>query len=121
MHHALPSFRQGMCPDGQRYGVGDNNDNCKTLACDGGIQVGECVQRKDPRWAMKRVTCGKATTKAEAENAKAAQYFMPNKVTSGAAAKAGGYGGICTLTEKMNLHPLCSLYYVLLSSRVILY
>merc|ERR1719436_1833895 len=32
------------CPDGQRYSVGDNNDACRSLACEGGL-AGTC-QRK---------------------------------------------------------------------------
>jgi len=51
------------CPDGQRYKVGDNDDGCGSLACDGG-DAGECVQQLDwSRHGMK-VTCAAARPSA---------------------------------------------------------
>ena len=46
------------CPDGSAYGAGDNNNDCQSLACIGGV-AGECHRRGDPSWTTKRVTCGK--------------------------------------------------------------
>mmetsp|Transcript_74536 Transcript_74536/g.241972 ORF Transcript_74536/g.241972 Transcript_74536/m.241972 type:complete len:335 (+) Transcript_74536:596-1600(+) len=48
------------CPDGQRYNVGDNDDTCGSLACEGGI-AGECERQLDwSRHGMK-VTCAAAS------------------------------------------------------------
>jgi hypothetical protein len=97
------------CPNGQRYGVGDNNDNCESLACEGGMQS-PCNKFVSDEWALRKVVCGKPATPDEAESAK--QFYGPNIVTAGVAAKTGSAGGFCTLTEKMNLHPPCVLYTV---------
>ena len=50
------------CPgSGTQYWVGDNNDNCKSLACVGGTS-GKCNEYKDNKWAGRKVTCGIATS-----------------------------------------------------------
>ena len=90
------------CPNGQRYGVGDNNNNCTSLACEGG-SPSQCSKHVSSEWANKRVVCGNATTKEKAEKAK--QFFLPDTVISGAAAQSGGYGGFCTSKEDMNPPP----------------
>merc|ERR1719462_587993 len=43
------------CPDGGMYWVGDNRDNCETLACIGGIS-GPC-NKYTGKWSLRRVTC----------------------------------------------------------------
>jgi len=43
------------CPDGQQYGVGDNNDACGSLACEGG-KAGECHDYYG-EWSGGKVTC----------------------------------------------------------------
>lgn len=45
-----------LCPDGASYLVGDNHDNCATLACFGG-KSGPCV-RKPGEWSKRKVQCG---------------------------------------------------------------
>lgn len=44
------------CPDGQVYQVGDNHDNCGSLACVGGVS-GPC-NKYDGEWSKKKVVCG---------------------------------------------------------------
>lgn len=44
------------CPDGRRYMVGDNNDNCKSLACTNG-KPGTCSKLSEQAFAQKKVTC----------------------------------------------------------------
>ena len=44
------------CPDGATYQVGDNNDNCETLACVGGEQIGQCQLANGP-WSHQRALC----------------------------------------------------------------
>jgi hypothetical protein len=46
------------CPDGQAYGVADNNNACGSLAGSGGTP-GECHRRTDAAWSHNSVTCGK--------------------------------------------------------------
>jgi hypothetical protein len=43
------------CPNGQTYEVGDNNDNCGSLACEGGVS-GTCHRKPGP-WSRRRVQC----------------------------------------------------------------
>jgi len=45
-----------QCPDGTTYEVGDNYDNCGTLACINGEKVG-CNERNG-EWSQRKVTCG---------------------------------------------------------------
>eukprot|EP00667_Euglena_gracilis_P006473 EG_transcript_6528 len=45
------------CPDGNAFMVGDNNDGCKTLACEGG-SAGACSTGLPPQYAGMKVTCG---------------------------------------------------------------
>ena len=45
-----------QCPDGTTYEVGDNNDNCGTLACVNGEKV-NCYEY-DGEWSNRKVTCG---------------------------------------------------------------
>jgi hypothetical protein len=45
------------CPNGKEYQVGDNNDNCGSLACVGGIQ-GSCSSTNNAIWLYKKVVCG---------------------------------------------------------------
>jgi len=46
------------CPGGQTYEVGDNNDDCASLACIGGTGDGGCKQRsRSEAGASMRVTC----------------------------------------------------------------
>jgi len=47
------------CPDGQRYNVGDNNDACASLACEGGTP-GQCVRQEEPGRRGMKVTCAGA-------------------------------------------------------------
>ena len=47
------------CPDGQMYQVADNNTDCRTLACHGGVS-GTCIKEGGP-WSGKSVTCAPAT------------------------------------------------------------
>ena len=44
------------CADGSEYSVGDNNDNCESLACDNGTS-GICNKFFGP-WAFRKVVCG---------------------------------------------------------------
>eukprot|EP00296_Roombia_truncata_P000862 JP436568.1.p1 GENE.JP436568.1~~JP436568.1.p1 ORF type:complete len:203 (-),score=64.55 JP436568.1:166-774(-) len=44
------------CPDGQVYEVGDNNDHCGSLACEGGVS-GPCVKYQVSPGAGYKVTC----------------------------------------------------------------
>jgi hypothetical protein len=87
-----------ICPNGKKYGIGDNNDDCKSLACEGGVQYSKCNGHADPQWSHKRVVCGNATTKEISEiDAKSRKYFLADKVTQGG---AGGFGGFCTSTRR---------------------
>ena len=43
------------CPDGQVYQVGDNNDDCSSLACAGGTS-GTC-NKANGAWSNRMVTC----------------------------------------------------------------
>ena len=53
------------CPNGQVYPVGDNNDNCGSLACVGGV-AGEC-HRKEGAWSGKMVECDPQAPKIGAD------------------------------------------------------
>ena len=44
------------CPDGAMYLVGDNHDDCASLACEGGV-AGPCTREKRSAWASRRVAC----------------------------------------------------------------
>jgi hypothetical protein len=44
------------CPDGEVYLVGDNSDQCKTLACEGGVS-GHCNMFIG-LWSFRKVSCG---------------------------------------------------------------
>ena len=44
------------CPDGQVYGVGDNNDACRTLACYGG-RSSTCFKSVGGPWSGNKVNC----------------------------------------------------------------
>jgi len=44
------------CPDGQQYEVGDNNDNCSSLACEFGVP-GNCSGELRPESRSMMVTC----------------------------------------------------------------
>lgn len=43
------------CPDGQVYQVGDENNACRSIACDGGTP-GTCNRKRGP-WALNKVIC----------------------------------------------------------------
>jgi len=43
------------CPDGHSYQVGDNNDNCMSLACTGGQMVN--CNRRYGKWSKRSVKC----------------------------------------------------------------
>jgi hypothetical protein len=43
------------CPSGHSYPVGDNHDNCSSLACHGG-KSGKCIPEKGV-WSQNSVTC----------------------------------------------------------------
>jgi len=45
-----------MCWNGESYLVGDNFDNCQSLACVNGI-FKSCVHRVEKAWAGKKVIC----------------------------------------------------------------
>jgi len=47
------------CPNGQTYDVGDNNDACGSLACEGGVS-GTCNREAGP-WSRRRVQCACVT------------------------------------------------------------
>ena len=47
------------CPDGQTYWVGDNNNNCASLACVGGTH-GSCDKLVDDKGKNKKVVCAGA-------------------------------------------------------------
>merc|ERR1711920_190256 len=47
------------CPDGQTYQVGDNNDACDSLACEGGT-AGTCHRVVDETRRGYKVTCAQA-------------------------------------------------------------
>merc|ERR1712207_85680 len=51
------------CPDGQTYQVGDNDDRCGSLACEGGT-AGTCHQFSEPSRVGYKVTC-KATCESK--------------------------------------------------------
>ena len=44
------------CPSGGRYGVGDENNGCGSIACDGGTS-GECFKFVNISWTLTRVIC----------------------------------------------------------------
>lgn len=44
------------CPNGAVYQVGDNNDECNTLACEGGLP-GMCYTQVSDFWKHRKVTC----------------------------------------------------------------
>ena len=45
------------CPDGSHHHVRDNNDNCQSLRCIGGVKI-DCYRKKDSRWNNNGVKCG---------------------------------------------------------------
>lgn len=47
------------CPDGSVFQVGDNFDDCGSLACVGGVS-GKCNKQNDRAWSKRKVTCGAA-------------------------------------------------------------
>jgi len=47
---------QCTCPDGSVYWVGDQNNDCKSLACFCGVS-GVCNKIEDSKWASKKVKC----------------------------------------------------------------
>ena len=49
-----------LCPDGHKMMVGDNNDNCGSLACVNG-QPGQCVQQAGS-WSFRKVVCADPIT-----------------------------------------------------------
>ena len=52
------------CPDGQVYQVGDENNYCASLACEGGVS-GTC-NRSNGEWSRRRVVCAPASAPAPA-------------------------------------------------------
>ena len=48
------------CPDGRSYAVGDNNNACGSLACEGGLS-GPCEQTADSGRVGMKVTCAAGT------------------------------------------------------------
>ena len=49
-----------QCRDGQSYLVGDNFDNCGSLACVGGYSSG--CQKTAGAWSRRKVTCGEVVS-----------------------------------------------------------
>ena len=49
---------QCRCPDGSLSWVGDNNDACKSLACEGGTVVGVCGSAMPEKFSGYKMTCG---------------------------------------------------------------
>ena len=45
-----------QCPDGATYKVGDNIDNCATLACVNGEML-HCNYQSNGQWSKRKVTC----------------------------------------------------------------
>lgn len=45
------------CGDNRSYPAGDNNDDCKSLACINGVPDGRCIRSKGV-WSGKKVLCG---------------------------------------------------------------
>merc|ERR1712070_362264 len=45
------------CPNGQTYWVGDKNNYCGSLACNGG-KMGKCNRYSKKKWSGNMVTCG---------------------------------------------------------------
>ena len=56
MKRSLSSGGTCTCPDGQQYLVGDNDDNCGSLACNGG-QAGQCTEGGAGAFAGFAVDC----------------------------------------------------------------
>ena len=54
------------CPSGHSYPVGDNHDNCGSLACHGG-KSGKCIPEKGV-WSQKSVTCKIKKSKSKKAN-----------------------------------------------------
>merc|ERR1719436_868660 len=77
------------CPDGQTYPVGDNWDNCGSLACVGGTPSA-CSMVSDPVRAGMKVTCAQASTQPDP------QPLAPAEDVYEKAANVGGWGGLCT-------------------------
>ena len=48
------------CPDGKRYDVGDNGDDCQTLACVNGRMIS--CKHTTGKWSGKKVTCAISKT-----------------------------------------------------------
>lgn len=72
------------CPDGRRYEVGDNNDGCKSLACEFG-ESGPCTSFGiNPKHVGMKVTCAR-----EANSTDTTQ----DATTTLAQAPAGGHSG----------------------------
>merc|ERR1712232_41388 len=82
------------CPDGSKYWVGDKNNYCKSLACNGG-KSGKCNRRSDKKWSRKSVTCGKPLKKVAK---KVTKKKSVNKVFKGKPG-VGRWGGSCTCPD----------------------
>jgi hypothetical protein len=72
-----------MCPDGQTYDVGDNQDGCASLACVGGTS-GSCVKDQIPGIRRLRVECAcptdrEITNRTRAEWMRPPTILVPNK------------------------------------------
>jgi hypothetical protein len=83
-----------ICPDGQSYNVGDNNDSCESLACIGGT-AGECMQQVDNARNGMQVTCaGPDTTSTQPDQPSAPTENVYEWVDN-----VGAWGGVCTCPD----------------------
>jgi len=82
------------CPDGMEYQVGDNNDFCGSLACDGGVS-GTCHHHLGT-WSNRKVVCAQgALTTTTTTPISSSNTVIEN------AAGVGGWGGSCTCPDGM--------------------
>jgi hypothetical protein len=56
-----------LCPNGQKYWVGDNGDHCRSLACGNGNPI-SCYSYTDPKWMNKSVQCSLDDTSKDTRN-----------------------------------------------------
>lgn len=81
------------CPDGHRYQVGDHNDACGSLACEGGV-AGQCeravVESRSGRRVRCAATTGEETTTATSTTSMSTPLPSPLYLPAAVTCKDGG-------------------------------
>ena len=89
------------CPDGSMYEVGDNNDNCESMGCVGGV-VGMCTKREGI-WSHESVVCACPKENQTLPFAKEPEYICVGPPDENAVMEldpnAGRFGGTCTCPD----------------------